>query len=210
PWLATQPALSQEEDRPPPGEKIKKLLANGDERAARELRLQVLWTRQLGEELVVGGAPVVKTIDDCLDPERAYELLPGSAMPADLVDYLLVLRDEPCVRTVPDSLLKAVSWMEKLAEFKLLRATGLAWAAKDKIVAIERVVLDDSEPTGLRVYAWAKLVKVWASLRWSDLQAIRPGELKLVEGRLVTTLRRTKMSGPNGWRPLAETACYLS
>ena len=112
--------------------------------------------------------------------------------------------------------------MEKVAEFKLeLRATGkrLAWAAKDKIVevlyegaplikraplypvivlvAIERVVLDNSEPTGLRVYAWAKLVKVWASLRWSDLQAIRPGELKLVEGRLVTTLRRTKTSGPN-------------
>ena len=66
------------------------------------------------------------------------------------------------------------------------------------LVAIERVaVLDDTEPTGLRVYAWAKLVKVWASLRWSDLQAIRPGELKLVEGRLVTTLRRTKTSGPN-------------
>ena len=142
--------------------------------------------------------------------------------PADLVDYLLVLRDEPCARTVPDSLLKAVSWMEKVAEFKLeLRATGgrLAWAAKDKIVevlyegaplirraprypvmvlvSIERVVLNDSEPTGLRVYAWAKLVKVWASLRWSDLQAIRPGELKLVEGRLVTALRRTKTSGPN-------------
>ena len=237
PWLATQPALSQAEDRPPPGEKIRKLLANGEERAARELRLQVLWTRQLGEELVAMGAPVVKTIDDCLDPERAYELLPGKTRsstlkryvtmykrwrlwlqeakrvdppgrPADLVDYLLVLRDEPCARTVPDSLLKAVSWMEKVAEFKLeLRATGgrLAWAAKDKIVevlyegapltrraprypvmvlvAIERVVLDDSEPTGLRVYAWAKLVKVWASLRWSDLQAIRPGELKLVEGR---------------------------
>ena len=178
-----------------------------------------------------------------------------------LVDYLLVRRDEPCARTVPDSLLKAVSWMERVAEFKLeLRATGgrLAWAAKDKIVevlyegaplikraprypvivlvAIERVVLDDSKPTGLRVYAWAKLVKVWASLRWSDLQAIRPGELKLVEGRLVTTLRRTKTSGPNrrikemplcvseaaffenpAWLkvgfellPLAGTTCYLS
>ena len=57
--------------------------------------------------------------------------------------------------------------------------------------------MDDSEPTGLRIYAWAKLVKVWALLRWSDLQAIRPGELKLVEGRLATTLRRTKTSGPN-------------
>ncbi|CAE7506608.1 unnamed protein product, partial [Symbiodinium pilosum] len=106
--------------RPPPGEKIRKLLANGEERAARELRLQVLWTRQLGEELAAMG----------------------------------------------------------VAEFKLeLRATGgrLAWAAKDKIVevlyegapliwraprypvmvlvSIERVVLDDSELTGLRVYA---------------------------------------------------------
>ena len=112
--------------------------------------------------------------------------------------------------------------MERVAEFKVeLRATQgrLAWAAKDKIVEVlhegaplirraprypvmvlvifERVVMDDSEPTGLRVYAWAKLVKVWASLRWSDLQAIRPGELKLVEGRLATTLRRTKTSGPN-------------
>ena len=80
------------------------------------------------------GAPVVKTIDDCLDPERAYELLPGKTRsstlkryvtmykrwrlwlqeakcvdppgrPADLVDYLMVLRDEPCARTVPDSYL---------------------------------------------------------------------------------------------------------
>ena len=136
-----QPIQGQDEDRPPPGEKIRKLLASGDERAARELRLQVLWTRQPGEELVAMGAPVVKTIDDCLDPERAYELLLGKTRsstlkryvtmyrrwrlwlqeakrvdppgrPADLVDYLLVLRDEPYARTVPDSLLKAVSWMD--------------------------------------------------------------------------------------------------
>ena len=85
----------------------------------------------LAEELVAIGAPVVKTIDDCLDPERAYELLPGKTRsstlkryvtmykrlrlwlqeakrvdppgrPADLIDYLLVLRDEPCARTVPE------------------------------------------------------------------------------------------------------------
>ena len=111
--------------------------------------------------------------------------------------------------------------MERVAEFggtsRYIWSYGrLAWAAKDKIVEVlhegaplirrapvmvlvifERVVMDDSEPTGLRIYAWAKLVKVWASLRWSDLQAIRPGELKLVEGRLATTLRRTKTSGPN-------------
>ena len=251
PWLEASIVKVQIEERPPPGEKVRKLLKDGEENAARELRLQVLWTRQLAEELVAIGAPVVKTIDGCLDPDRAYELLPGKTRsstlkryvtmykrwrlwlqeakrvdppgrPADLIDYLLVLRDEPCARTVPDSLLKSISWMERVAEFKVeLRATQgrLAWAAKDKIVEVlhegaplirraprypvmvlvifERVVMDDSEPTGLRVYAWAKLVKVWASLRWSDLQAIRPGELKLVEGRLATTLRRTKTSGPN-------------
>ena len=67
----------QIEERPPPGEKVRRLLENGEENAARELRLQVLWTRQLAEELVAIGAPVVKTIDGCLDPDRAYELLPG-------------------------------------------------------------------------------------------------------------------------------------
>ena len=34
----------------------------------------------------------------------------------------------------------------------------------------------------------------WGTLRWADLQAIIPGELSLAEGRLVTTLRKTKTS----------------
>ena len=33
---------------------------------------------------------------------------------------------------------------------------------------------------GWRIWAWAKLLKVWASLRWSDLQAIMPAELTFV------------------------------
>ena len=57
--------------------------------------------------------------------------------PADLVDYLLARRDEPCRRTVPDAILKAISWVEKAAEFpEEQRATHgrFVWAAKDKIV----------------------------------------------------------------------------
>ena len=50
---------------------------------------------------------------------------------------------------------------------------------------------------GWRIWAWIKLVKVWASLSWSDVQAILPQELCLIEGRLTTILRRTKTSGPN-------------
>ena len=57
--------------------------------------------------------------------------------------------------------------------------------------SLELVVLDLGHAVG-----WSKLIKVWASLRWSDLASILAG-LALVEGRLVTTLRRTKTSGPN-------------
>ena len=47
-------------------------------------------------------------------------------------------------------------------------------------------MVDPGQAIGWRVWAWAKLVKVWGSLRWSDLQAIIPAELSLVEGRLAT------------------------
>ena len=138
------------------------------------------------------------------------------------MDYLLARRDEPCGRSVPEAILKAISWMEKVAEYpEEQRATHgrLAWAAKDKITEIlsegarlikraprypvhllaqlEELVLDPGHAIGWRVWAWAKLLKVWGSPRWSDLQAKIPAELALVEGRLVTTLRRTKTSGPN-------------
>ena len=35
---------------------------------------------------------------------------------------------------------------------------------------------------GWRIWAWIKLVKVWASLRKSDVQAIIPQELCLIDG----------------------------
>ena len=60
------------------------------------------------------------------------------------------------------------------------------------------------------------IVKVWASLRWSHLQAIIPAELSFVEGRLAaaTVLRRTKTSGPNRVKELpvaiSEHAFFLS
>ena len=219
--------------------------------AAREERLLDIWCRKLQEELLEIDAPDIGTLKGSLDPDRAALLLVGRTRastlkrylsyyrqwrlwlaeaklryppgrPADLVDYLLARRDEPCGRSVPEAILKAISWMEKVAEYpEEQRATHgrLAWAAKDKITEIlsegarlikraprypvhllaqlEELVLDPGHAIGWRIWAWAKLLKVWGSLRWSDLQAIIPAELALVEGRLVTTLRRTKTSGPN-------------
>ena len=87
--------------------------------------------------------------------------------------------------------------MEKVAELPIeLRATQgrLAWAIKDRIVEslsskepltkvvllarLEELVMDEMYTVGWRIWAWIKLVKVWASLRWSDVQAMLPRELR--------------------------------
>ena len=62
-------------------------------------------------------------------------------------------------------------------------------------MVLERVVLDDCEPTGLRIKAWAKLVKVWASL--TGLTSKPFGQETQASGGRFTTLRQTKTSGPN-------------
>ena len=230
---------------------IGKLELTGCELLVREERLLIFWTKQLQSELCASDAPVLQKLEDSLDPARALEMLAGKTRagtlkryvvvyqrwrlwlqeakllhppgrPIDLVDYLLTRRDEPCGRSVPETIVKAVAWFEKVAEFRNdTRATEsrMVWATKGKIVEalsegapltqkapryptwilvkIERLVLDDGEVAGLRIFAWAKLFKSWASLRWSDIQAIKPSELRLEEGRLFTILRRTKTSGPN-------------
>ena len=131
---------------------------------------------------------------------------------------LLSRKDEPCGRSVPEAIMKVIRWLEAVAELPEADCyRRLAWAAKDKTVALsesapltkrsprypalllvkmERFVLDKGEATVLRVFAWIKLLKIWACLRWSDLQAIKPADLRLTEGRLATTLRKTKTSGP--------------
>ena len=245
-----QPKFVLHEPAPPPGEKLRRLLESGAEAAAREEKLMAIWVKKLHEELVAADAPVLLKLQGSLDPDRAVLLLVGSTRtstlkryltlfrqwrlwlgevklrlppgrPIDLVDHLMARRDEPCGRTVPEALLKAIAWMEKVAEFPSEeRATfgRLAWAAKDKLAEqlaegapltkraprypsyllaqMEAVVLDNGQTVGWRIWTWAKLLKIWGSLRWSDLQAIIPAELAMVEGRLVTILRKTKTSGP--------------
>ncbi|CAE7878885.1 unnamed protein product, partial [Symbiodinium sp. KB8] len=83
--------------------------------------------------------------------------------------------DEPCGRTVPEATLKAIAWVEQVAEFPLEQRAShgrLAWAAKDRIVEelstgakltkraprypvymvaqLERVVMDMGQAVGLR------------------------------------------------------------
>ena len=139
---------------PPKGERNRKLVDDGCIVAAREERLLDIWCRKLQAELLEMEAPIIGTLKGSLDPDRAALLYPEEQ-----------------------------------------RATHgrLAWAAKDKITEIlsdgarlikraprypvhllaqfEKLVLDPGHAIGWRVWAWAKLLKVWGSLRlrWSDL-----------------------------------------
>eukprot|EP00435_Cladocopium_sp_Y103_P024952 s3690_g6.t1 len=62
--------------------------------------------------------------------------------------------------------------------------------------SFECMVEDESLVLGLRLVAWIKLVKLWASLRWDDVQRIVPKELRYYAGRMTTILRITKTTGP--------------
>ena len=55
---------------------------------------------------------------------EAKQLAPPGR-PSDLVDYLLARRDEPCRKSIPELIMKAICWMEKVAKF----CTELRWAA---------------------------------------------------------------------------------
>ena len=63
--------------------------------------------------------------------------------------------------------------------------------------AFEHMVEDESLRVGFRLIAWIKLVKLWATLRWDDIQKIVPKELKFYGGRMTTILRSTKTTGPS-------------
>ena len=47
---------------------------------------------------------------------EAKQIVPPGR-PSDLVDYLIARRDEPCGRSIPELIMKAICWMEKVAEF---------------------------------------------------------------------------------------------
>ena len=90
--VAREVPVCVEEPRPPPGDKARKLINDVQEFAARELKLQEIWTKKLVQELQASEAPVLKKLQPSLDPERASELLAGSTRPNTLKRYVASYR----------------------------------------------------------------------------------------------------------------------
>ena len=46
------------------------------------------------------------------------------------------------------------------------------------LLQLEELVLDTSKPLFQRGFAWFRLLRHWASLRWDDSQGLNPGSFK--------------------------------
>lgn len=140
--------------------------------------------------------------------------------PSQLVDYLLAREEEGMGASVPLSVSKAVSWFEKVSGMP-----EDSWLSTDQLVAtvvrdllkkledgapprkraprmlscfipaLERLVVDEKSSERLRLGAWLKLLKIWASLRFDDLAHIMANMVKVYDGRMSGLLKRTKTTG---------------
>lgn len=208
------------------------------------------WVRVLAEFLKEGDTPRYREARRTLDPEasmshcaggvrartlrkrlRAWRRLrdwllrakglvwPGR--PADVADFLEDLTREGCARTVPNTMLAAISFMEErggiasddrcstagfivstVRDMSLRLAAGAPPTKKAPelhiriCVALEQYVLDDEKFLYPRVYAWVLLLKVWAALRTDDLAGISPQHVRYTAAGLELQISRSKTSGP--------------
>ena len=141
------------------------------------------------------------------------------------LDYLEVKEGEGGSRSTATSLLAALRFLEEAGEVqagnRLSADPALANAAREAkatptaaqkagarskkrqappmllvlLAALEDLVVDPSKPLYLRAFAWYRLFRHWASLRWDDTQALLPASLRRMARGVVGTLERTKTSG---------------
>ena len=147
---------------------------------------------------------------------------PWPKYPEEFALYLEARANEPCGRTVPGSIYKTFIFMEVAGEVEqqdqmsramavknvleeiALRLEGAAprfskkaWHLPVAVVkAMEAAVLDQELTRFVRAYAWFRLVKLWAGLRFSDTKGLPYGSLKMEEHGLSGILTVTKTTGP--------------
>ena len=140
---------------------------------------------------------------------------------ADIIEYLVQRMEEPCGKSVPQTIYAAIAFMELAAAvppdqrltsrpalmnfFREAQASG-QWNSQKRISArrwpvvipmgLEFVVITEDAPLYKRIFASYKLVKLWGALRWDDTMGCPPSSLRWndsqgLEGEIV----RSKTSG---------------
>ena len=153
--------------------------------------------------------------------------------PRDVIKYLEMRSEEPCGRTVPGTIQRALIFVESAGEvaacdtvathpsvINLLEelSTSLGTAVRSKrkawqlpvsmVIFWECVVCDTEAETFVRGFAWFKLVKLWTGMRWSDTVGLPPSSLRLDKRGLAGVLDRTKTTGAG--KRVEQLCIYVS
>jgi len=137
-----------------------------------------------------------------------------------VTDYLHMKGNEPCSASTPQVFLQSLAWFEKtagipsgehFAKHDVVKRTVDAVTEKVAvgnpplkqaprmpavmIASTELFVCDTARPLGLRMKAFAQLLKVYCTLREDDLQHLGPRRLRVAGELLIAELLRTKTTG---------------
>ena len=164
----------------------------------------------------------VKTWAKARDWMRKTFGYPWPRYPEEFALYLEARANEPCGRSVPGSVFKTFIFMEVAGEVEekdqmsrspavknvleeiAVRLEGSAprfarkaWHLPVAVVkAMEAAVLDPELTRFVRGYAWFRLVKLWAGLRFSDTKGLPYNSMKMEDHGLSGVLAVTKTTGP--------------
>ena len=142
---------------------------------------------------------------------------------SDVMEYVGMRLEEPCGKSVPRSVWSTLRFWEQAAELPEQERISISPALKNffdevarhpswtdalklrssanrltirVVLAWEELVVRPNEKPYVRVFAWFKLLKLWAALRWDDTMGIPPSSLELVrEKGLKGKIVRSKTSG---------------
>ena len=129
------------------------------------------------------------------------------------MDYILLRVEEPCGKTVPQDILAGVCFFETIGGVAEVDRLGShsGWQDLERgappvskapmlppalVGALELLVCCEEESFYLRFFAWFRLVKIWASCRFDDLQGLDPSTLILSRDGMSGLIDQTKTSGP--------------
>ena len=144
------------------------------------------------------------------------------ASPECFAEFLEAMVEEPCARSFPEAVFKALMFLEYAGEVpeadQLCRAPAIKNALEEAnlrlqsvelkpsrkalvipvsiVIAWEQHVCDESKPNYHRVYAWFRLTKLWTGMRFDDTRGVPNRTLELSDTCLKGVIHRSKTSGP--------------
>ena len=147
---------------------------------------------------------------------------PWPSTPSEFADYLEAIVQEPCAKSAPEAAYKTLMFMEfagevnetefihkssavrnaleeaqvRLASVELKPARQALMLPLAIVIAMEAIVMDDDRLPFPRAYAWFRLVKLWAGLRFDDTKGTPNRSIELRENHLVGIIHKSKTSGP--------------